>query len=69
MKIVFVAFDCKKDNSVMYKKVEISNGCTLITAELDLATAEFIGKELLKAIRKGADFCSVRFIKENEKND
>jgi hypothetical protein len=48
MKIVFVAFNCKKDNSIMYEKYDW----------------KIRGETLLKAINKGADFVSVRFIRK-----
>jgi len=61
VKIVFVAFDCKKDNSVMYKKITIAD--CLFEVSLKSPTDELLGRELRKAIEKGADFCSVRFVK------
>lgn len=69
MKIVFVAFDCKKENSVMYKKYELTDlftdieGKLLSKDEIKYTQESILGSILLKAIEKGADFCSVRFVK------
>ena len=63
MKIVFVAFNCQEDNSILYKKIEIE------TDKTDLVwhtSKQKLGEVLAKAIEKGADFCSVRFIKDKE---
>ncbi len=56
MKVIFVGFDVKKENSVMYKKIIKQSNITTI----------YLGNQLIKAIDKGCDFVSIRFIRDNE---
>ena len=63
MKIEFVGFDCEKENSVMHKKIDFE---FTVIGDNETDYIE-LGKVLAKAINKGADFCSVRFIKEEAK--
>jgi hypothetical protein len=51
--VVVVGFKADKENSVHYAKIHN-------------ATAETVGLSLWKAYQKGADFASVRFIREAE---
>lgn len=61
MKVVFVAFNCKRENSVMYKKVEtLTEQCEFNDKE---KVMYILGRKLVEAIEKDADFVSVRFIK------
>lgn len=65
MKIVFVGFDCNEENSLMYKKVELSipNENMENFKEERSYFAEIVGRQLFNALKKGCDFVSIRFIK------
>lgn len=68
MKIIFIAFNCRKSNSILYSKVDISKEVKLLverddTEELDFRLRLRMGDQLLKALKQKADFVSVRFIK------
>ena len=47
----------------MYKKVEEDYFKPMVHRDKELRLAVKLGTKLLDAINKGADFCSVRFIK------
>ncbi len=64
MKIIFEAFDCKKDNSILCNEVEIKRHRNRKGEKAWQSNRVIMGEVLEKAIREGADFCSVRFIKK-----
>ena len=60
MKIIFVGFSVKEEKSVLYKKIKLTG------AEQPAFSDVLIASQINKAILKGCDFMSLRFIADKE---